>query len=491
VDTQTLFVVSSYFLTTIVSFSLMLVVYWQAPRNPVNISFAVLMLDLALFSAVNILGRFINDLDLDPRMVFGVSNILYAYFIGLLYVFSALFTERANFYLLAIGIFFVLFMPIGVFTDLLYVVIEPSQSDPNGFVVRYRLIDVISSIAGVIYLFFVVLRLRRIDDPRSQALWRAGLAVLVGIAMLTMRPLSTVVPTPFDTIFTLPYNALMLSVAALLMGRAVLQHQLFDPMVKLNLSLQETNAQLERSNQVREQFLAHMGHELRTPLNAIISYNTMIRDGLYGEVSDKQQDRLDRSVRNAHHLLALINEILELSKLNAGELKLQLGINDAKGLVRVSFESIASLAEDKSLPIVYDVPERPIDFVFDQQRIYQVLLNLLSNAIKFTDEGQVTLRLAVEGSKAQFSVQDTGIGIPADKLDEVFESFKQVENKKAKGTGLGLAITKQIIELHGGTIWVESEMGKGSTFHFVLPMSTRLPSDSAGIAPQPILGSET
>lgn len=470
-DTQTTLVLVSNFFTMIASFSLTLMVYWQAPKNIINLSFSALMLTLSFFSVGTITTRFINDLNINPNVVYDINHILYSFFITLFYLFTALFAERANKYLLGVGVFMFGFMPFIVVTGLLYTHVSPSESDPNGFVIHYTALGQVFQLITFAYLLVIVFRLRDLNDSRARPLWYAGLAVLTGVILLSvLRPLSTSVSEPLSTLFTVPYNSVMLSVAALIMGRTVLEHQLFDPLRRLNADLQVVNEELRKSNQIREQFLAHMSHELRTPLGAIISYNTMIRDGYYGEINTEQHDRLDRAVQNAHRLLAMINDVLDLSTLNAGELRLKVAMADAKDLVKVAIKSIAVLAETKNLDIDVEIPAEPLSFQFDQQHIYQVLVNLLSNAVKFTDFGKITVRLVHDGETATFSVTDTGEGILPEHQTVIFESFKQIENKKATGTGLGLAITKQIVELHGGSIWVDSTHRQGSTFYFTLPI---------------------
>ncbi len=231
--------------------------------------------------------------------------------------------------------------------------------------------------------------------------------------------------------------------------------------------------QLEVASQHKSQFLANMSHEFRTPLNAILGYAELMQDGIYGELSAKTKGVLERVQANGRHLLGLINDVLDLSKIEAGQLTLRLeefSMNDVVETVLIATESLAAR---KRIPIEIEVPRALPVGRGDERRIAQVLLNLVGNAIKFTETG--TVRIAASARDGRFSVKvaDTGPGIPASDQQRIFEEFHQIDSsntKKKGGTGLGLAIAKRIVEMHGGRIWVDSEMGKGSTFQFELPV---------------------
>jgi signal transduction histidine kinase len=216
-----------------------------------------------------------------------------------------------------------------------------------------------------------------------------------------------------------------------------------------------------------------MSHELRTPLNAILGFNEMILDELYGEVPGDLKEPLTDIQTNGRHLLRLINDVLDLSKIEAGRMELSLGdyaVEDVVGTVRAS---LRSLAADRGLEFVAEVEANLPVAYGDGKRITQCLLNLVGNALKFTKHGRVAVGVEREGELLRYRVSDTGIGIPADQLDLVFGEFRQVDGTTTRdfgGTGLGLSITKKFVELHGGRIWVESELGKGSTFFFTVPL---------------------
>ena len=243
--------------------------------------------------------------------------------------------------------------------------------------------------------------------------------------------------------------------------------------VRLFTEIQEKSRQLEIASQHKSQFLANMSHELRTPLNAIIGYTEMMADGLYGDVSEKAAGVLERVQKNGRHLLDLINDVLDLSKIEAGQLVLALEPYSVAEIVASVLAATESLAKAKGLVLGSTVPPGLPTGTGDARRLTQVLLNLVGNAIKFTDSGSVEMRVERVGDAFEVSVVDTGFGIaPADQA-KIFEEFQQVDNsstRKKGGTGLGLSISRRIVELHGGRISVESEEGRGSTFKIVLPI---------------------
>jgi signal transduction histidine kinase len=238
--------------------------------------------------------------------------------------------------------------------------------------------------------------------------------------------------------------------------------------------LRSLNARLAEASQAKSEFLASMSHELRTPLNAILGFTELILDELYGEVPAALREPVADVQTNARHLLRLINDVLDLSKIEAGRMELaptDYAIGDVLETVRASLRSLAS---EKGLDFVVAAPPDPPLAYGDAKRITQCLLNLAGNAIKFTRQGRVAITAEVDGETLRYRVRDTGIGIPADQLDNIFGEFRQVDATIAReygGTGLGLSITKKFVELHGGRIWVDSEPGKGSTFSFEVPLS--------------------
>jgi len=237
--------------------------------------------------------------------------------------------------------------------------------------------------------------------------------------------------------------------------------------------LRSTNQRLEEASRHKSQFLANMSHELRTPLNAIIGYTSLILSNIYGEVPGKVREPLDRVRLSSRHLLGLINDVLDLAKIEAGQLTLSVADFSIKEVVQSVMTGMEPLAAEKKLPLKASVPAELPAARGDVRRINQVLLNLMGNAIKFTDTGEVGVRVSQDGREFLICVSDTGPGIaPADQ-ERIFEEFQQAGNSDAPvkgGTGLGLSIAKVIVEAHGGRMGVESSSGKGSTFWFTLPI---------------------
>ena len=251
---------------------------------------------------------------------------------------------------------------------------------------------------------------------------------------------------------------------------------------RLFREIEQKGRELEIASQHKSQFLANMSHELRTPLNAILGYTELIADGIYGSVPDKIQEVLERVQKSGRHLLGLINDVLDLSKIEAGQLELSLSDYSFQDAVQSAVTAVESLANEKGLRLVVDVAARLPVGRADERRIVQVLLNLLGNAIKFTEQGEVAIRVCMIEGDYCVSVSDTGPGIPATQFERIFEEFQQVDGSSTRikgGSGLGLAISRKIVELHGGRIRVESVVGKGSTFTFNVPVHTQRQKISA------------
>jgi signal transduction histidine kinase len=243
--------------------------------------------------------------------------------------------------------------------------------------------------------------------------------------------------------------------------------------VRLFDEIQDKSRQLAEASQHKTQFLANMSHELRTPLNAILGYTELIVDGVYGETPEKMQTVLKRIESNGRHLLGLINDVLDLSKIEAGQLTLSLTDYSIRAMVHGVYSAVETLATEKKLKFKVEIPSGLPSGHGDERRLTQVLLNLVGNAIKFTDRGEVRIKASINNGALVVAVCDTGPGISEADQGKLFQEFQQADNsmtKKKGGTGLGLAISKRIIEMHGGRIWVESHLGHGSTFSFTLPV---------------------
>ena len=242
---------------------------------------------------------------------------------------------------------------------------------------------------------------------------------------------------------------------------------------RLFSEIEQKSRQLEVESRHKSQFLANMSHELRTPLNAILGYNQLLLNNIYGETAERMRAVLLRVQSNGRELLRLINDVLDLSKIEAGQLSLSVADYSIKQVVHNVSAAVEPLVMEKGLTFNVELPSDPPQGFGDERRLTQVLLNLVGNAIKFTTVGEVTIKVSADSDAFTLSVSDTGPGIdPADQI-RIFEEFQQADSsvtKKAGGTGLGLSIARHIVEMHGGRIWVKSSIGNGATFFFTVPL---------------------
>jgi signal transduction histidine kinase len=244
--------------------------------------------------------------------------------------------------------------------------------------------------------------------------------------------------------------------------------------VRLFREIQEKSAQHEVANKHKSEFLANMSHELRTPLNAIIGFSEVLSDRMFGALNEKQADYMKDIHESGKHLLSLINDILDLSKIEAGRMDLELSNFDLPGALSNAMTLVRERAQRHAIQLSLDVDQRLGSFEADERKFKQIVVNLLSNAVKFTpDGGRVEVSAKLDTDHVAIAVKDTGIGIAPEDHAAVFEEFKQVGRdytRKAEGTGLGLALTRRFVELHGGEVRLESALGKGSTFTITLPI---------------------
>jgi len=238
--------------------------------------------------------------------------------------------------------------------------------------------------------------------------------------------------------------------------------------------LEEANIQLQELDRLKSMFIASMSHELRTPLNSIIGFTGIILQGMTGEITEEQRKQLTMVKNSANHLLSLINDIIDLSKIEAGKVELAIEEFDLSGLVQEVKDSFTVAVAEKGLKMPLKMPDRLV-IESDERRVKQVLVNFVGNAVKFTDEGEIEIKVVKKDGMVEVSVRDTGIGIRKEDMDRLFKPFSQVpaEDRSKEGTGLGLYLSKKIAELLGGEIKAESEFGKGSVFTFTLPLKYR------------------
>jgi len=242
---------------------------------------------------------------------------------------------------------------------------------------------------------------------------------------------------------------------------------------RLFREIEDKSRQLEVASQHKSEFLANMSHELRTPLNAIIGFSEVLTDRMFGELNEKQEEYLKDIYASGTHLLSLINDILDLSKIEAGRMELELSDFHLPTALDNALMLVRERAGRRNLTLHKNVDAEVGDVRADERKVRQVVLNLLSNAIKFTPEGgRIEVAAVPRDGSVEVSISDTGMGIALEDQEAVFEEFRQVgtAEKKAEGTGLGLTLCRKFIELHGGRIWVQSQVGMGSTFTFTIPV---------------------
>jgi signal transduction histidine kinase len=249
---------------------------------------------------------------------------------------------------------------------------------------------------------------------------------------------------------------------------------------RLFQELEVKSRELRIADKHKSEFLANMSHELRTPLNAILGYTELVLDGIYGEVPDRIREVVERLEKNGSHLLRLINDVLDISKIEAGQLELSLETYCLREVTRTVLATLEPLAAEKSLGLDATFPDRLPHGKGDPQRIAQVLVNLIGNAIKFTDEGEIQVEISRAGERFRVAVADTGPGLSDREKEDIFSEFYQGDRKHSPtkgGSGLGLSIAKRIVDMHGGAIWAESRPGGGARFVFTIPVRVERQKD--------------
>ena len=316
-------------------------------------------------------------------------------------------------------------------------------------------------------------------DPKR----RAGYRTLLGVPLLREG-------VPSGAIILMrrlvqPFSEKQIELATTFADQAVIaieNTRLFEEVQVRTRDLARSVEELEIASQHKSQFVANMSHELRTPLAAVLGYAELLQEGIYGTLPEKSLPILTRIRSNGQHLLGLINTVLDISKIEAGQFKLNVGEYALGNIVETVMVATELLAATKKLAFNMDVAKGLPFGLGDEQRLTQVLLNLVGNAIKFTDAGEVRITAGAANGHFELSVSDTGPGIPPEEREHIFEKFRQVDssNTRAKGgTGLGLAIAREIIEMHGGRIWVELRLGQGSTFRMELPVRAPIADGAA------------
>lgn len=476
-STTTIIVVTANFLTAVVAALLLMLVAWQAPRQRYNQLFAFAMLMLMGYSIANAFGRFIDTLHLDPAHATYTAITIYALFVVTMFFFASEFAQSRTRTTRAMRIFGLMLVATQIWflwTGDLFTNLRPTESNDGGYQGDWTTFGIIIVGLVIAYLVASSVVLYKMNDARGRSLWPAPLMVITQTAWSTLV-------WPF---LPIPLAAIFLALAALAMGLPVLRYQLFNPLAQAHAELAEKNQELETSNTMKSMFLSSMSHELRTPLNSIIGYTQLVSNGTYGALNDTQRDRLEKVIRNGYNLLGLINDVLDLSRIESGRVSLELAELDTPALLESALSTIEPLAMQKGLAIRREFAAAPPTYA-DETRARQILTNILANAVKFTDQGSITIRAYARDGMIQYEIADTGIGIPREHFDAVFAEFQQLDGsstRRHKGTGLGLAITRRLVEIHGGSIWLESEIGQGTTFFLTLPAAATVASISGSAA---------
>ena len=457
--------------------ALLVLVWWQAPRQRMNQYFALTMLALGAYGVANGLGRFIDTLGLDPRATTLVAASLYMVFVALLFVFTAEFvkTSRVMRWVRNVGLLTGITHLVALWNDLLIVNIRPAPLGDGSYVADWTLYGQLSVAVLFGYTVVAAVVLYRTNDTRGHMLWLSPVLVLAAIV-------SHMLIWPR---FHLPTQSIFLALAALAAGLPVLRHELLNPLARLNMELRRNVAELQQTYEARSKFLAGISQTLYMPLGTLAEDTRHLLAGEAGPLSERQRDRLQRVAQNTRHLRQMIDDALVFNQLERGQVKLERQPVDAVALLDEVLNMIEPLAQDKGLALKREYEKLPRIFA-DPLRLRQVLTNILANAVKFTESGAVTVRARAEGGFVRFEVEDTGIGIPQDAQERIFEEFQQVDGSsiyRFQGAGLGLAIARRLIRMHGGHIWLKSAEGQGSTFYVTVPVVPASSDVSAASAP--------
>ncbi|HWI60815.1 MAG TPA: ATP-binding protein [Symbiobacteriaceae bacterium] len=319
-------------------------------------------------------------------------------------------------------------------------------------------------LVGVVTLMLIWFMLfRQVSLPLKEL---AGVASSIGGGHLSLKP------EALQPLYNNRETAVVADAFASMTQRIEESYSSLEQKVRdRTVDLQQANIELERASRHKSEFLTMVSHEFRTPLTSIITFTELLLDSAAGHVNQEQTEYLTDVLESSQRLLHMINDLLDISRLDAGKVKLFREALDMREIVRDAERTVRPLAERKELTIALDFPAQLPLVDADGLRVIQVVLNLLGNAIKFTPNGgRITVAARVDGDFLEVSVADTGIGIAPEDRERVFEKFSQAGRERPEGTGLGLPLAKSLVELHGGRMWLQSEPGQGSTFRFTLPL---------------------
>ncbi|MBI5929398.1 MAG: hypothetical protein HY862_08825, partial [Chloroflexi bacterium] len=460
----TLYGLLSNMLATTLGLAVMFIALWQNARARLNQYLAITMGMLAgwgFFGGPLFVAQF---LDLDGEHLLNISTTFYMMAVGALFFFITEFESHNRRRLLegrALALFWLIVIVSVTWANMFWEDVVPKNHGEYGFHLSY--LGMAIGAAAVLSLGFIAfvrggLRFSESFSPVRRTI--VPIFIGGGVSVLHI-PLAEII------------NSTLVQISMVLVARVILNDQLFNPLVQLYNQLASKNNQLEEATRRKSEFLANMSHELRTPLNSIIGYTELVTGGTYGPLNKTQIDRVEKVNQNGKRLLALINNVLDLSKIDAGRLDIFPTRVAPTLLIDEVMNTLQPLADQKGLHVSRGYYGLPMIYV-DEVRTRQIILNVIANAIKFTPSGGVTISGYLDATRNQvvISVRDTGIGIQpqdADKIFKAFEYWQSSPTQENQGTGLGLAVARRLVELHGGRLWFESTPQRGSTFFIALP----------------------
>lgn len=457
----TLYGLLSYALAAILGLSVMFIALWQNARARLNQYLAISMGMLAgwaFFTSLMYVGRF---LELDGQDLVHITTSFYMLAIAGLFFFITEF-ESENRRRLVEGRMLALFWLMVILgttwgNEFWQDAIAGNHGEYRFQPTTWGIVIWLLATPSLAFVAFV-----RDPQPKDtfSPIRRAMVPIVVGSGFSVLNlPLGEII------------EITLVQISMVWVARLILNDQLFNPLVQLYNQLASKNTQLEEATRRKSEFLANMSHELRTPLNSIIGYTELVTGGTYGPLNKVQTDRIDKVNQNGKRLLALINNVLDLSKIDAGRLDIFPTRVSPTLLIDEIMNTLQPLADQKGLHISRGYYGLPAIFV-DEIRARQIILNVIANAIKFTPAGGVTIGGYLDATRNQvvISVRDTGIGIQPTDAEKIFKAFEYWKSpQENEGTGLGLAVARRLVELHGGRLWFESTPQRGSTFFIAFP----------------------
>lgn len=457
----------SNFTLFVLGMAVVIIALWQNPRATLNRYLALMNISLALWGIPKCLLYVAQYLDLNPTFLTESSATFYSLAMLTLFYFVTEFDRSAEpvkvFRLRLLISLWVALTVVLTWTTRVWGNFE-AQADGS---YHYGL----TSIGFVLMSGAVFIALWIAYNLRNSSLI-AYRAILVAVIPALLGSLPILLDVPIHPIL----NTFAVMLSMILFTRILLNDHVFNPLLQLYDELRAKNIELEKVGRLKSEFLANMSHELRTPLNSILGYTELLTSGAYGEFNEQQDNRTQKIYRNGKRLLELINNVLDLSKIEAERLELHPARINPTALLDDIFSTLQPLADEKGLQLIRHLETLPYIYV-DEIRARQILLNVIANSIKFTPKGSVTVTGTRDQTRNQvvFDITDTGIGILPDDADKIFEAFQQVDpstTREYEGSGLGLTVAKRLAELHGGRLWFESTPMQGSTFHIALPAAS-------------------